>query len=90
MTDVVLRPSTGLIAPSARATWRLGFVGVGWIGRNRLASLAEPPDAWFGRAAVEWVRKLHKSPRFDPEAEEYIAVAATLDGIYGRQTDAPR
>jgi predicted dehydrogenase len=46
--------------------------------------LVEPPDAWFGRAAVEWAGKLRKSRRFDPEAEEHIAVATVLDGIYGR------
>jgi hypothetical protein len=51
---------------------------------TQATSLAEPPDAWFGRAAVEWARRLQKSPRFNPEAEEHIAVAETLDGIYGR------
>lgn len=57
---------------------------------TQATSLAEPPDAWFGRAAVEWARKLQRNPRFDPEAEGHIAVAEILDGIYGRQTGARR
>ena len=51
---------------------------------TKSTSLVEPPDAWSGRAAVEWARKLRKSRRFDPEAEEHIPVATVLDGIYGR------
>ncbi|MGE5295700.1 MAG: Gfo/Idh/MocA family protein [Solirubrobacterales bacterium] len=52
-------------------------------GTKSLA-LAEPPDSWPGRAAVEWVRRLHKNPRFDPEAQEHVTVAEILDEIYGR------
>jgi len=44
--------------------------------------LAAPPDEWFGRAAVEWVRRLAKDPRFDPEIERMIEVAAAIDAIY--------
>jgi predicted dehydrogenase len=51
---------------------------------TQATSLAEPPDAWFGRAAVEWARKLQRSRRFDPDAQEHIAVAQVLDAIYGR------
>lgn len=51
---------------------------------TRATRLVEPPDAWFGRAAVEWARKLRKSRRFDPEAEEHIPVATVLDDMYGR------
>lgn len=51
---------------------------------TKATSLVEPPDAWFGRAAVQWAVKLNKSRRFDPEAEEHIPVATILDGIYGR------
>jgi predicted dehydrogenase len=51
---------------------------------TRTMALAEPPDPWSGRAAVEWARKLHRSRQFDPEAEEHIAVAEVLDCIYGR------
>jgi predicted dehydrogenase len=51
---------------------------------TKSVSLAEPPDSWPGRAAVEWAHKLRRSPRFDPEAEEYVTVAEVLDNIYGR------
>jgi ribosomal protein L13 len=51
---------------------------------TKAAILVDPPDAWFGRAAVEWARKLRASPRFDPQAEEHIPVAAILDSLYGR------
>ena len=46
--------------------------------------LAEPPDAWGGRAVVDWARRLGQSARFDPAAEEIVDVAAVLDRMYGR------
>lgn len=46
--------------------------------------LAAPPDAWGGRAAVAWARRLGESPAFDPEIETLNLVARTLDRIYGR------
>jgi hypothetical protein len=137
MTDAILQPPCEPQAEPALKKVKLGFVGVGWIGRSRLqalagsglaeiaavtdpdeagleasrkiapdvravdgsfydffarlhngtksASLAEPPDAWSGRAAVEWARKLQSNSRFDGEAKEHIAVAQTLDSIYGRE-----
>lgn len=51
---------------------------------TKATSLVEPPDAWFGRAAVEWAKKLRESRRFDAAAEEHIPVATVLDSIYGR------
>ncbi len=51
---------------------------------TKAVALAEPPDPWFGRAVVEWAHKLRRNPRFDPEAQEHIAVAEVLDGLYGR------
>jgi predicted dehydrogenase len=51
---------------------------------TKATNLVEPPDAWFGRAAVEWARKLRESRRFDPAAEEHVPVATILDSIYGR------
>ena len=47
-------------------------------------TLSEPPDAWGGRAAVEWARELERDNRFDPEVEHLVDVAAALDAIYGR------
>ena len=46
--------------------------------------LAMPPDAWGGRASVAWCRRLAESTAFDPAAEHLVAVAETLDRIYGR------
>jgi predicted dehydrogenase len=51
---------------------------------TRRTSLVEPPDAWGGRAAVHWTRRLAGGARFDPAAEELVEVAAVLDGMYGR------
>ena len=54
-----------------------------WIGTARQV-LAEPPDAWGGRAAVAWAEQLARGARFDPECEHLIDVAVLLDGIYRR------
>ena len=51
---------------------------------TRATSLVLPPDAWPGRAAVEWARRLQKHPGFDPEAEQHVQVAEILDRIYSR------
>jgi predicted dehydrogenase len=51
--------------------------------------LVIPPDAWSGRAAVEWVRCLaQKGGRYDPEIESLLKVSAALDEIYRRADDA--
>lgn len=47
-------------------------------------AIAEPPDAWGGRAAAEWARRLAAGDRFDPAAERFVEVARVLDRIYGR------
>jgi predicted dehydrogenase len=47
-------------------------------------TLALPPDAWGGRAAADWARRLAAGARFDPEAERLVEVAQVLDRIYGR------
>jgi predicted dehydrogenase len=55
-----------------------------WRGTGR-AALAEPPDAWGGRAAVAWAARLAAGERFDAaEAEQHVAVAGVLDRVYGR------
>lgn len=50
----------------------------------RTEVLAEPPDAWGGRAAVEWVRRVAAGDGYDPEVEGLIEVSRTIDLIYGR------
>ena len=47
-------------------------------------TLVEPPDAWGGRAAVAWTRRLAAGDRFDAAAEELVDVARVLDQVYGR------
>ncbi|HEX8167719.1 MAG TPA: Gfo/Idh/MocA family oxidoreductase [Beijerinckiaceae bacterium] len=47
-------------------------------------TLSQPPDAWGGRAAADWARRLAAGERFDPDAERLVAVAQVLDRIYGR------
>ncbi|MFL5537916.1 MAG: Gfo/Idh/MocA family protein [Longimicrobiaceae bacterium] len=47
-------------------------------------TLASPPDAWGGRAAADWARRLAQGERYDPACERLVEVAAVLDRIYGR------
>ncbi len=58
------------------------FVAERYRGTAR-ETLATPPDAWGGRAAVDWARQLAAGSRFDVEAERFVSVARVLDGIYG-------
>ena len=46
--------------------------------------LASPPDAWGGRAAVDWAARLARGSGFDPSAERLIELAVLIDTIYGR------
>jgi predicted dehydrogenase len=48
--------------------------------RERLAS---PPDAWGGRAAVDWAGRVGRGEGFCPEAEQFVRVAEALERIYG-------
>jgi predicted dehydrogenase len=57
------------------------FVAERFNGTTRQI-LAEPPDEWFGRAAVEWTRRVTVDSTFDPEIERMIEVATALDSIY--------
>jgi len=52
---------------------------------TKTTSLAEPPDLWSGRAAVEWARRMQSSRRFRNDAEEHIVVAEVLDRLYSRE-----
>jgi predicted dehydrogenase len=46
--------------------------------------LAEPPDAWGGRAAADWARRLAAGERFDPACGRLVESQRVLDRIYGR------
>jgi predicted dehydrogenase len=48
----------------------------------RVETLVRPPDAWGGRAAVDWARRLARRERFDPECERLVHVAELLDEVY--------
>jgi predicted dehydrogenase len=59
------------------------FVAERYRGTAREA-LAGPPDAWGGRAAIDWARRLAAGTRFDADAEKLVTVSRVLDRIYGR------
>jgi predicted dehydrogenase len=53
-------------------------------GSSRTA-LVEPPDAWPGRAAVEWSARVAAGDRFDRVlASQLVRTAEIIDRIYGR------
>jgi predicted dehydrogenase len=47
-------------------------------------TLATPPDAWGGRAAVDWTTRLAAEEGYDPAVEQLIDVHRIVDQIYGR------
>jgi len=59
------------------------FIAERYEGTRRTL-LAQPPDAWPGRAAVAWAERLAAGERFDATNEELLRVAEVLDAIYGR------
>jgi predicted dehydrogenase len=59
------------------------FVAERYRGTAR-ETLATPPDAWGGRAAVDWAKRLAAGMGFDPEAEKLVRVSRVLDRIYHR------
>jgi predicted dehydrogenase len=59
------------------------FIAERYAGTRR-ERLAEPPDAWGGRAAVAWARQLAGDCSYDAAIEHAGDVAQVLDAIYGR------
>jgi predicted dehydrogenase len=59
------------------------FAAEQYRGTSRL-TLAEPPDEWGGRAAIEWAGQLAEGGRFDAAAVRLVDVAAAIDSIYER------
>jgi predicted dehydrogenase len=59
------------------------FVAEHYRGTTR-ETVAAPPDAWGGRAAVAWAEALAAGGRFDEAAATLVPVAEVLDRIYGR------
>ena len=50
--------------------------------KTQTTQLTQPGDAWGGRAAVDFARKLARSNAFDPSVEHVVQVAEALDAIY--------
>jgi predicted dehydrogenase len=59
------------------------FVAERYDGTRR-TTLAEPPDDWGGRAALDWARRLAGGARYESSIEPLVQVAGVLDRIYGR------
>jgi predicted dehydrogenase len=59
------------------------FAAARFQGTQRFP-LAAPPDAWGGRALVDWARRLGAGARYSSAIETILPVAAILDRIYGR------
>ena len=65
------------------------FIAERYRGTAR-ETLVAPPDAWGGRAAVEWATRLAAGARFDAEAEKLVTVSRVIDRLYGRQAPMMR
>jgi predicted dehydrogenase len=59
------------------------FAAARFQGTQR-TPLADPPDAWGGRAIVDWARHLGSGARYNSGIETIVQVASVLDRIYGR------
>jgi predicted dehydrogenase len=51
---------------------------------TRRTMLAQPPDAWGGRAIIDWARRLAAGSGYSNSIDSAVQVAAALDRIYGR------
>jgi predicted dehydrogenase len=49
--------------------------------------LTSGSEAWGGRAAADWARRLAAGERFDPRSEELVAVSEVIDRVYGRSIE---
>jgi predicted dehydrogenase len=52
-----------------------------WRGTSA-ETLAEPPDAWGGRAIAAWATQLAADRRYDPAADEFELLARMIDDVY--------
>lgn len=59
------------------------FAAARFHGTQR-TPLADPPDAWGGRAILDWARRLAGGSGYNPSIETIVQVASVLDRIYGR------
>ncbi|MDQ3278960.1 MAG: Gfo/Idh/MocA family oxidoreductase [Bacteroidota bacterium] len=59
------------------------FVGLRYWG-TQTETLVSPPDAWGGRALIDWIQHIAENPDYHPAAENFIPSAEVVDRIYGR------
>ena len=45
--------------------------------------VCQPPDAWGGRALVEWTERLAAGAGHDPDSAHLVELAAVIDRVYG-------
>jgi len=57
-------------------------------GRER-QQLASPPDAWGGRAAIDWVQRLSRGARFAESTVGLLETATALDRLYASAGHQP-
>ena len=74
MTDALLDPRTDALTHSRTSVPRLGFLGVGWIGRHRMEAIAR---AGFGTVAAV----SDPSPEMTAAARETAPDAEVVDGL---------
>ncbi len=48
--------------------------------------IAGSPEAWSGRAVIEWAQRLTYSSAFNPEVQHLTSVARVLDALYQRSS----
>lgn len=75
--------SRGGVAMRNRGGSFYDFAAERFEGTRRI-TLAEPPDAWGGRALVDWAKHLGAGARYSAAIESNVQVAQVLDAIYGR------
>lgn len=76
-------PSTDASGSSATSKPRLGFLGVGWIGRNRLEAIARSGFAEIVAVSDPVPENVREAQKFAPESQ----VADSLDVLLGAQLD---
>jgi predicted dehydrogenase len=54
------------------------------FNRTQTEVLFQGPDDWGGRPISDWARRLAAGDKFNAKSETIVAVAKTLDCIYGR------
>lgn len=64
------------------------FVIERFDGRQR-EPIAQPPDAWGGRALLAWAEAVQRSAAYDTEADDLQVSADVLDRIYASAVQAP-